>query len=134
MDFVTENENGDADHSMFRSQGYQESNDAWICFSKDEWEKQLDIGLVFSYLRSRFSRRKASTSSLPHTSTRTPTRPQDAAARAARVHQLHPLVTRPKISERRASYKVIVPNSPIHQRRQSTSCASQSTKMSARRV
>lgn len=114
--------------------GYQESDDAHIGFSKDEWEKQLDIGLVFSYLRSRFTNRNEPTAAATLTGRRTTTSPQDAAARAARVHQLHPLVSRPKTSERRASYKVIVPSGPIQQRRKSTSCASQSTKKSARRI
>ena len=117
-----------------RPRGYQEPDDAHIGFSKEEWEKQLDIGLVFSYLRSRFTNQDATPVSSPLTGSRTKTSPQDAAARAARVHQLHPLVSRPKTSERRASYKVIVPSGPIMQRRKSTSCASQSTKKSARRI
>lgn len=140
MDFAApptrsvEDEQGSAGPSKLRSQGYQESDDAHIGFSRDEWEKQLDIGLVFSYLRSRFTNRNAPSASSTLTGSRTTTSPQDAAARAARVHQLHPLVARPKTSERRASYKVIVPSGPIQQRRKSTSCASQSTKKSARRI
>ncbi|KFY36357.1 hypothetical protein V494_05077 [Pseudogymnoascus sp. VKM F-4513 (FW-928)] len=134
MDFgnaPTEDEQGKT-----RSQGYQEPDDSHIGFSQDEWEKQLDVGLVFSYLRSRFTNRDAPAASSHLTSSRTKSSPQDAAARAARVHQLHPLVSRPrpKTSERRASYKVIVPSSPIQQRRKSTSCASQSTKKSGRRI
>ncbi|KFY80445.1 hypothetical protein V499_00744 [Pseudogymnoascus sp. VKM F-103] len=140
MDFAApptrsaQDEQGSAGPSKFRSQGYQESDEAHIGFSKEEWEKQLDIGLVFSYLRSRFTNGKEPTVSSHLTGSRTKTSPQDAAARAARVHQLHPLVSRPKPSERRASYKVIVPSGPIQQRRKSTSCASQSTKKSARRI
>lgn len=115
---------------------YQESDDSQIGFSKEEWEKQLDIGLVFSYLRSRFTSRKAPAPAvgLSHSALRAPTSPQDAAARAARVRELHPLVARPKTAERRASYKVIIPATPIQHRRRGSSCASQSTKKSARRT
>lgn len=109
-------------------------------FTKDDWEKQLDIGLVFRYLRSRFSSRKASHPALQ----RHATSPQDAAARAARVRQHHPLVNgagRPKTSERRPSYRVVIPPAGVvsigagaAQRRRSSSCASQSTKKSGRRA
>jgi hypothetical protein len=116
--------------STFPVRGYQESDDAQIGFTKEEWEKQLDIGLVFSYLRSRFTSRKTPTAAFTHKASTQ----QDAAARAARVRQHHPLVTRPKVTERRASYRVVVPASPIQQRRRSSSCASQSTKKSALRT
>ena len=99
-------------------------------FTKEEWEKQLDIGLVFKYLRSRFSSRKTT----PHPPfPRTYSAPAEAAARAARVRQHHPLVAGCPVVERRPSYKVVVP-APVGaalQRRRSSSCASQSTKVSA---
>lgn len=104
-------------------------------FTKEEWEKQLDIGLVLKYLRSRFSSRKTTTHpTFPrHHST-----PAEAAARAARVRQHHPLVAGRPVVERKGSYKVVVPAtaagvnaSASLQRRRSSSCASQSTKVSA---
>jgi hypothetical protein len=109
-----------------------ETQDSTAEFTKEEWEKQLDIKMVFRYLRSRFTSRPISHPSfsrdLSHLATSSP---QDAAARIARVRQHHPLVTRQKAPERR-TFKVTVPSSPIIHRRGS-SCASQSTRKSARR-
>lgn len=107
----------------------RDAHDAERAFTKEEWEKQLDIRLVFSYLRSRFTSRKA------HTAPYKPkaTSQQDAAARVARVRQHHPLVTRPQPTERRPSYRVVIPAKATQQRGRSSSCASQSTKKSARR-
>lgn len=100
-----------------------------IGLTKEEWEKQLDIGLVFKYLRSRFSSRKTATHP-PFT--RTHSSPADQAARAARVRQHHPLVAGRPVVERKSSYKVAIPQAPAAglQRRRSASCASQSTKVS----
>ena len=102
-------------------------------FTKEEWEKQVDIGLVFKYLRSRFSSRKSNTHApfVRHTST-----PAEVAARAARVRQHHPLVSNRPVAERRGSYKAVVKECVVGQgvglqRRRSSSCASQSTKVSA---
>jgi hypothetical protein len=102
-------------------------------FTKEEWERQLDIKLVFDFLRSRFSSRPANTTYTPSAS-RATTSPSDAAARAARVRQHHPLVTghntsRPRATERRPSFKLTLAGSPV-QRRRGSSCASQSTKKS----
>ncbi len=109
-----------------------ETQDSIVEFTKEEWEKQLDIKMVFRYLRSRFTSRPAShppfSRDVSHLATSSP---QDAAARIARVRQHHPLITRQKQPERR-SFKVTVPSSPIVHRR-SSSCASQSTRKSARR-
>lgn len=58
-------------------------------FTQDEWEQDLDIKLVFRYLRSRLF------SETSHSHTHHTPRPmniQDAAAKAARVRQHHPLV------------------------------------------
>ncbi|KAG6191737.1 hypothetical protein E4U36_005805 [Claviceps purpurea] len=100
-------------------------------FSKEEWEKSLDIKLVFRYLISRFTSRSADTSpqicAIKHT---TPT-PQENAAKIARVRQHHPLTTRSRPAERRC-LRAVTPTSPVALRHHS-SCASQSTKRSARR-
>lgn len=109
-----------------------ENQDSGVEFTKEEWEKQLDIKMVYRYLRSRFTSRPSSHTSFPRDASHLATSsPQDAAARIARVRLHHPLVTRQKSVERR-TFKVTVPNSPILHRRGS-SCASQSTRKSARR-
>jgi hypothetical protein len=99
-------------------------------FTKDEWEQDLDIKLVFRYIRSRFSSRTNASpqSSTTHLATSTS---QDAAAKVARVRQHHPLISRSRPVERR-SFKATTPGSPVALRHQS-SCASQSTRRSARR-
>ena len=100
-------------------------------FTQEEWEQDLDIKLVFRYLRSRFSSRPSApasggTSHLATSST------QDIAAKAARVRAHHPLVaSRPRAVERR-SFKATAPSSPVLLRHAS-SCASQSTRRSGRR-
>jgi hypothetical protein len=99
-------------------------------FTKDEWEKSLDIKLVFRYLVSRFASR--SSTSPPATTSHhgTPTQ-QDTAAKVARVRQYHPLIARTRPVDRR-SFKAVAPSSPVALRHHS-SCASQSTRRSARR-
>ncbi|KAJ4158634.1 uncharacterized protein LMH87_009150 [Akanthomyces muscarius] len=106
-----------------------EEEDSGI-FTKDEWERDLDIKLVFRYLISRFtSRNNSSPSNSP--SHKTTTSMQDAAARVARVRQHHPLIARSRPMERRP-FRAVAPSSPIAARPRS-SCASQSTRRSARR-
>lgn len=102
-----------------------------MTFTQEEWEQDLDIKLVFRYLRSRFGSRpsqqaSAGTSHLATSST------QDMAAKAARIRAHHPLVgARPRAVERR-SFKATTPGSPVLLRHPS-SCASQSTRRSGRR-
>ncbi|QPH05691.1 hypothetical protein C2857_003661 [Epichloe festucae Fl1] len=99
-------------------------------FSKEEWEKSLDIKLVFRYLVSRFTSHSStsSPSSATHHATSTP---KDNAAKVARIRQHHPLIARTRPVEWR-SFKAATPTSPLALRHQS-SCASQSTKRSARK-
>lgn len=99
-------------------------------FTQDEWEKDLDIKLVFRYLRSRFMPRDShcQASSTSHLATSCT---QDTAAKVARVRQHHPLVSRMRPAERR-TFKATTPSSPVALRHPS-SCASQSTRRSARR-
>ncbi|EGX93302.1 hypothetical protein CCM_04675 [Cordyceps militaris CM01] len=105
-----------------------ESEDSGL-FTKDEWERDLDIKLVFRYLISRFTSRNNTPSNAPaHMAT---TSMQDAAARVARVRQHHPLIARARPMERRP-FRAVTPSSPIAARPRS-SCASQSTRRSARR-
>lgn len=122
-------------------------------FTQQEWEQDLDIKLVFRYLRNRFTSSRfgggsgtggAATSSSPtHNSSQPYHSPETAAARAAaRVRQHHPLV-----HQRRKSFKVSggpsVPGQVVnalhhhghhhHHHHHGGSCASQSTRRSGRR-
>ncbi|KAL1859569.1 hypothetical protein Daus18300_009570 [Diaporthe australafricana] len=107
-------------------------------FTQQEWEQDLDIKLVFRYLRNHFTSSRAAASnpsghppSLSHNTSSA----QDAAARAAaRVRQHHPLVRGVHSHQRRTSFKVSVPSGAPNQLvRHASSCASQSTKRSGRR-
>ncbi|KAI1102108.1 hypothetical protein F4804DRAFT_278650 [Jackrogersella minutella] len=99
-------------------------------FTQDEWEQELDVRLVFRYLRSRFMSRSTS-SGVSGNASLASSSMQDAAAKAARVRQHHPLMTRARTVERRRS-KATVPSSPVLFKHAS-SCASQSTRRSARK-
>ncbi|KAK8045147.1 hypothetical protein PG993_005171 [Apiospora rasikravindrae] len=114
-------------HETFHTQG---DNTASTTFTKEEWEQDLDIRLVFRYLRSRFLSRPSSggVSGSSHLATSSTA---DAAAKAARVRQHHPLVSRSRPTERRA-FRATTPTSPVHYRHAS-SCASQSTRRSVRK-
>ena len=108
------------------------SNSSGATFTQEEWEQDLDIKLVFRYLRSRFGSRPSPTPASAGTSHLATSSTQDTAAKAARVRQYHPLVSsRPRAVERR-SFKATTPTSP-GLLRNSSSCASQSTRRSARR-
>ncbi|OTA70646.1 hypothetical protein K449DRAFT_428197 [Hypoxylon sp. EC38] len=100
-------------------------------FTQDEWEQELDIRLVFRYLRSRFISRPSGNGGVSGSASLASSSMQDAAAKAARVRQHHPLMSRPRTAERRRS-KATVPSSPVLFKHAS-SCASQSTRRSARR-
>ncbi|KAF4996579.1 hypothetical protein FGRMN_4420 [Fusarium graminum] len=100
-------------------------------FSQEEWEKDLDMKLVFRYLRSRFMPRSSNPppATPAHLSTSSS---QDTAAKLARVRQHHPLVSRMRPPAERRTFKATTPGSPVAIRHPS-SCASQSTRRSARR-
>ncbi|KAK1836037.1 hypothetical protein QBC39DRAFT_132744 [Podospora conica] len=112
-------------------------SDGSQAFTQQEWEQDLDIRLVFRYLRSRFTPSRPSsppfTSGTSHLATSST---QDLAAKAARIRQHHPLVShshvhhRPRAAERR---KMTTPSSPVILRHHGGSCASQSTRRSGRR-
>lgn len=107
-------------------------------FTQEEWEQDLDIRLVFRYLRSRFMPRLGGTgggSANPHFSTPSGSSAQDAAAKAARVRQHHPLVARSRPAVERRNFKATATpssSSPVIFR-PASSCASQSTRRSVRR-
>ncbi|KAL4924480.1 uncharacterized protein BDV17DRAFT_209926 [Aspergillus undulatus] len=102
---------------------------------KDYWERELDIMMVFRYLRNRFGRRSSNPDI--HNTRRAS---QDASRRAAIIRQHHPLVARAHSRSqaqirRQSQYSgptgVSSPVLRQHLRRPSSSCASQSAKMSA---
>ncbi|OJD24770.1 hypothetical protein ACJ73_03868 [Blastomyces percursus] len=134
---------------------------------REYWERELDIKMVFHFLRSRFSKNVSFTSDdnnnrntsprrRSSTTTTTPfstyqTNQQDPSLRAAIIRQHHPLVARAharsqsqiqramarqharQSSTSLSSSAMAGPASPIfrhHIRRPSSSCASQSAKMS----
>ncbi|KAI0473177.1 hypothetical protein GGR56DRAFT_602854 [Xylariaceae sp. FL0804] len=107
-------------------------------FTQDEWEQDLDVRLIFRYLRSRFLSRPSSSGGLGGSSSSShhlgsSSGAQDAAAKAARVRQHHPLVSRAAVETRRKSRGSAAaaagPSSPgLLFRHASTSCASQSTR------
>lgn len=108
-------------------------------FSQQEWEQDLDIKLVFKYLRNRFtSSRTAASNPAPHAQPQhahpSAASPDVAARAAARVRQNHPLVRGVPPHPRRTSFKVSVPAGAMGPlQRHPSSCASQSTKRSGRR-
>ncbi|KAI1362915.1 hypothetical protein F5Y08DRAFT_258735 [Xylaria arbuscula] len=107
--------------------------DSNAAFTQDEWEQDLDIRLVFRYLRSRFFPRSNNSSTLsgPSHMTASASGTQDASAMAARIRQNHPLVSRPRTLERRKSKPTNISSAALY--RPASSCASQSTRRSVRR-
>lgn len=123
--------------------------------SREEWEADLDITLVFRYLRDRFVSKFGPPSPLSAslhtrgTSHLATCHSAEAAARAARVRQYHPLVhshnhVRERERNRAKTWRATVPGSgnavtreAIHIRRRSSSCASEGKlsgmRMAARR-
>lgn len=118
------------------------------------WERELDVMMVFRYLRNRF-RRGGNSNASAGGSHSTLSTDQDASRRAAVIRQHHPLVARAharlqarnqaqfqrQLHLRTQSHPGMIsggnPFSPIarhHFRRPSSSCASQSTKVSAKRT
>lgn len=117
--------------------------------TREEWERDLDIKMVFRYLKDRFTAKFSpypaqypqldfTTSGTSHLATASTA---DSAARAARVRQHHPLVTRQpnSMKERRRSiekrtWKPSVPSNSVvvegrgMVRRGSSSCASERVK------
>ncbi|KAL7623464.1 hypothetical protein AAE478_007146 [Parahypoxylon ruwenzoriense] len=100
-------------------------------FTQEEWEQELDVRLVFRYLRSRFMGRSNSAAGASGTPNLASSSAQDMAAKAARVRQHHPLISRSRPAERRKS-KATVPLSPLLFKHGS-SCASQSTRKSVKK-
>lgn len=107
---------------------------------KEYWERELDVMMVFRYLRNRFSQRGSNDDSYQPPARRPP---QDASRRAAIIRQHHPLVARAQSRSqaqiRRQSQHPSNQSGPTgisspllrqHFRRPSSSCG-QSAKLSA---
>ncbi|KAL4975877.1 hypothetical protein BDW66DRAFT_63149 [Aspergillus desertorum] len=123
----------DEDYSSRSTEQISES--ARLQQEKEYWERELDIVMVFRYLRNRFGRR-------PSNPDVHKTRPvmQDASRRAAIIRQHHPLVARAysrsqaqisRQSQFPGATGVTSPGLRQPLRRPNSSCASQSTKISA---
>ncbi|KAG2411547.1 hypothetical protein HFD88_009103 [Aspergillus terreus] len=119
----------------------QLSESARLQREKEYWERELDVMMVFRYLRNRFSRRNNGAEAQYSPSRRSS---QDASRRAAIIRQHHPLVarahSRSQAQVRRQSQYSATHSGPTglsspllrqHFRRSSSSCASQSAKLSA---
>ncbi|KAL4896879.1 hypothetical protein BDV59DRAFT_169230 [Aspergillus ambiguus] len=119
----------------------QLSEPARLQREKEYWERELDVMMVFRYLRNRFSRRGNNPDAHYSPSRRSS---QDASRRAAIIRQHHPLVarahSRSQAQLRRQSQYSAAHTGPTgisspllrqHFRRSSSSCASQSAKLSA---
>lgn len=125
------------------------SESAHLKEDHDYWERDLDVAMVFSYLKNRFRRsdNNNNTTSTTTANTRAIYREQDASNRAAVIRQHHPLVARAHAQRSQARQSALraqfpaagiqTPTSPISRhrfRRPSSSCASQSTRVSAKRL
>ncbi|KAJ5672947.1 hypothetical protein N7507_002074 [Penicillium longicatenatum] len=118
------------------------SESARLQQEQEYWEHGLDAMMVFRYLRTRFTRRGYMPND-KYTSTPPPRNTQDASRRAAMIRHHHPLVARAHSrsqtqARRPAQYAGVTGpvgvSSPLlrpHLRRPSSSCASQSAKISA---
>lgn len=115
------------------------------------WERDLDVKMVFGYLRDRLSSSPRSSPSIPAQALFTPkfspstkavstAPPQDSLRRAALIRHHHPLVSK-SIARSQTIASSILPLSPVLGRRPNnlvdadgaSSCASQSTKKSKTR-
>ncbi|KAJ6110550.1 hypothetical protein N7486_002785 [Penicillium sp. IBT 16267x] len=118
------------------------SESARLQQEQEYWEHGLDAMMVFRYLRTRFTRRGYMPND-KYASTPSPRNTQDASRRAAMIRHHHPLVARAHSrsqtqTRRPAQYSGVTGpvgvSSPLlrpHLRRPSSSCASQSAKISA---
>jgi hypothetical protein len=145
-------EDDEINHSKSRAAREQHvSESAHLKEDHDYWESDLDVAMVFRYLKNRFRRNDTTNNNSTATTTRAIYREQDASSRAAVIRQHHPLVARAhaqRSHQARQSAVVLraqfpsapgiqTPTSPISRhrfRRPSSSCASQSTRVSAKRL
>lgn len=119
---------------------------------REYWERELDVNMVFQYLRSRFGKERAKPSITPsargcHSHAPNTTYAQDLSHRADIIRQNHPLVARAHArSQTQFQHQLQLHTdnssndptsaSPVQHRRQlinhtNSSCASQSSKFSA---
>jgi hypothetical protein len=91
---------------------------------REYWERELDIKMMFKFLKNRFSSGSNAKQSTPFFPTSTPA--QESARRAAIIRQHHPLVARAHQSPARLRRE------PRTLARRASSCASESVKSSRR--
>ncbi|KAI9761539.1 MAG: riboflavin kinase [Chaenotheca gracillima] len=104
-------------------------------YEREYWERELDVSMMFSFLKNRFRRRSSTSNATTSGSRPSHTTPNTAAARAAVIRQHHPLVSasRHPAHVRRSSNIYHQPTSPTALsasaallKRKSSSCAAQS--------
>ena len=91
---------------------------------REYWERELDIKMIFRYLKNKFSSRPGAKQSAPQFPNVTPA--QESARRAAIIRQHHPLVARAHQSP------VRLRRDPRSLVRRASSCASESLRSSRR--
>ncbi|KAK2750612.1 hypothetical protein FQN57_002683 [Myotisia sp. PD_48] len=114
---------GQDSQSAFMEQQQQLSESERLAREREYWERELDVKMVFRYLRSRF----AGKTSLSEQNTQRFQPRQHDPSRVAIIRQHHPLV---KHAESNARLHRSSPAVYRHIRRASSGCASQSTRNS----
>jgi hypothetical protein len=102
---------------------------------REYWERELDVKMVFNFLKNRFSSSPSAGSNTPPPSTPLFSHLNGSTAqRAALIRQQHPLASRPGVAESRRRHSQAQQNlfrtRVLSGRTRSSSCASQSTKKS----
>ncbi|KAL2011959.1 hypothetical protein VTN00DRAFT_4677 [Thermoascus crustaceus] len=143
METVMTPENATAEEPLSESVRLQQEH--------EYWERELDVMMVFRYLRTRFGQGgNSSTNTSPRRRTNSTIHtPQDPSQRAAIIRQHHPLVARAHARSQTQFQRQLHlhpqsvhtgptgPSSPLFSRRlrrKSSSCASQSTKVSSKKT
>jgi hypothetical protein len=96
------------------------------------WERSIDLKTLFLFLRNRFRRSRTYSNSNFHPQSSTSPPQPEAARRAAIIRAHHPLVARAHATNTQTA--TTIPTNPlVGLRRQPSSCASQSAKISTKR-
>ncbi|KAI9879749.1 MAG: hypothetical protein M1830_007374 [Pleopsidium flavum] len=113
---------------------FPDTEDARFKLERDYWERELDIRTVFRFLRNRFTnahRPSSGTGAISNSLAISST--QETARRAAIIRQHHPLISRIHDRQSRRTSLLHHHNHHAQLKRPGSSCASASTKKSAKR-
>ena len=114
----------DEDATPSTSSAAQNAEHERLRLEREYWERELDIKMIFRFLKNRFGSSSTAKQSTPVFPSSTPA--QESARRAAIIRQHHPLVARAHQSPARLRRE---PRSLV---RRASSCASESLKSSRR--